>query len=205
MTTGLVGLSINAAMNMEASEMTAQTIRNSEEAVLIDSWQAGKRRAGHHLLMAHVAALDAYLQKSRLGKNADERSEIRQQTLLEVTRVIRNFRGECSFRTFLFAVAKRVHGAQIRKQRRRPVPCSIEQSEVSEPAAPAEEPLEHTSFYVALRELEPDTRGLLDMQLLGMGCQEVAASLGVSGHAASCRLSRARKQLFARLQAHAND
>jgi RNA polymerase sigma factor (sigma-70 family) len=68
---------------------------------LVEGWRAGVTVAGEALFARHFAEVFRFFEQ-KVGPRAED---LTQQTFLECTRGRERFRGESSFRTYLFAIA----------------------------------------------------------------------------------------------------
>ena len=75
-----------------------------DDKELLRQWREGDRRAGSELFSRHFDELYGFF-RNKVG-NGDEAEELVQQTLLSCVRNRDGFRGESSFRTYLFTIAR---------------------------------------------------------------------------------------------------
>jgi RNA polymerase sigma factor (sigma-70 family) len=68
---------------------------------LLDRWREGDKRAGEELFTRHFAEVFRFFN----GKVGAKAEDLTQQTFVECTRNRHQFRGESSFRTYLFGIA----------------------------------------------------------------------------------------------------
>ncbi|MCA9648863.1 MAG: sigma-70 family RNA polymerase sigma factor [Myxococcales bacterium] len=81
---------------------------------LLEAWRGGDRAAGEELFERHFDAVARFF-RNKVDRNIDD---LIQRTFLACVESKDRFRGEASFRTFLFAVAHNVLGKHYRSQRR---------------------------------------------------------------------------------------
>lgn len=81
---------------------------------LLAAWRGGDRRAGEQLFERHFDAVARFF-RNKVDSGIDD---LIQRTFLGCVEGKDRFRGESSFRTFLFAVAHNVLGKHYRSQRR---------------------------------------------------------------------------------------
>ncbi|MDC0721978.1 RNA polymerase sigma factor [Nannocystis bainbridge] len=86
-----------------------------DDRPLFDRWCAGDARAGNLLLKRHYARLRRFF----LSKDESHYQDLTNRTFLECVKSRDNFRGECSFRGYLFAIAYRVLCRHLQERRRR--------------------------------------------------------------------------------------
>ena len=72
------------------------------DGALLDAWRAGDKRAGDALLSRHFQSLLRFFEH-KAGADADE---LIQRTLLACAESYQRIRGEASFRTYLFTIAR---------------------------------------------------------------------------------------------------
>ena len=81
---------------------------------LLEAWRGGDRQAGEALFERHFDAIARFF-RNKVDHGIDD---LIQRTFLACVESKDQFRGEASFRTFLFAVAHNVLGKHYRSQRR---------------------------------------------------------------------------------------
>ena len=85
-----------------------------EDIELLEAWRSGDKSAGAALFDRHFSALSRFF-ANKVGEAADD---LIQQTLLQCVESKDRFRGDSSFRTFLFSVARNVLHNHYRAKRR---------------------------------------------------------------------------------------
>lgn len=179
--------------------MTTRHHAPEVEADLVNAWKAGDRRAGDRLLSRYVRELDGHFYFKVGRSDADE---LRQQTLLRVSQAIAKFRGESSFRTFLYSIAHRTLCDFLRARRTGrgrfdAAQCSLE--EVLGEIAVPEFDLDSRELLAALRALPVVQQQVFELKLIrGFTYEQIAqvvavrspVTLRTSLHAA-CRKLRA--------------
>ncbi len=162
---------------------------------LLAAWRAGTAPAAEALFERHFDALYRFFR----NKADDAADDLVQRTLLACFEGRDRFRGECSFRTYLFAVARNQLLAFLAQQRRAaridPGQDSVADSAAS-PSGTLDRRREQTLVLQALRRLPVDHQVLLELfyweQLSG---SELAEVLGVPEGTIRTRLRRARELL----------
>jgi RNA polymerase sigma factor (sigma-70 family) len=87
---------------------------------LLTAWRSGDRRAGEELFDHHFKALTRFF-RNKVGQGAgqgDGMDDLIQQTVLSLLEAKHEFRGEGSFRSFVFGVAYNVLRNHYRQARR---------------------------------------------------------------------------------------
>lgn len=93
---------------------------------LISQWQMGDNTAASRLVGRHADSLARFV--ASLGER-DSAAEIVQDTFVRAFGSIASFRGDSSFRTWLFTIARRLVLDRRRAERRRPVIDNIEEGD----------------------------------------------------------------------------
>jgi RNA polymerase sigma-70 factor (ECF subfamily) len=81
---------------------------------LLERWRSGDREAGGRLVTRHFLDVRTYF---RLRMPTDY-EDLHQETFTRLSRSLDNFRGESSFRTYLFRIARNVLAEALRKRYR---------------------------------------------------------------------------------------
>lgn len=151
--------------------------------------------------MTHASVYSLSL---RIVGNPEDAAEVAQETYIKLLRVIKQFRGESKFSTWLYRVTSNVAITFLRKKNRRRTEISIEPedwdklaaSRSSDPAASAEQRSLKERLDGAIASLPVDYRTVVVMKdVYGLGFDEIAEQLQVSEGTARVRLFRARKKL----------
>src|SRR2546423_829446 len=146
---------------------------------LIGRWKAGDSRAATRLVARHSDAL------ARFAATSGERFEIEevvQDTFVRAFGAIDSFRGDSSFRTWLFTIAKRLILGRRRSEVRRRDTVGVKEGDaLSEygalDAIIAEEAAERVR--VALEKLSPTQREVFILRVQqGMAYREIAVVVG---------------------------
>lgn len=73
-----------------------------DDRELLERWRAGDRAAGNHLFERHFTSLYRFFQ----NKSREDADELVQSTLVACLNAKEQFRGDSSFRTYLFSIAR---------------------------------------------------------------------------------------------------
>ncbi|XYI03515.1 RNA polymerase sigma factor [Sorangium sp. So ce1128] len=84
------------------------------DLALLTRWRAGDRQAGHELFGRHFAEIYRFLEH-KVGGEADE---LAQRTFLACVTARDQFRGQSSFRTYLFTIARNELYGHLRRSPR---------------------------------------------------------------------------------------
>jgi len=155
--------------------------------------QAGWRDTLSSLLQQHhhgiLARCHAYL------RNQEDAEDATQETELRAYRAIRNFRGESSFRTWLFAIADRqCHSLAYRRKRRMMdehlcALIEIHDDSLRRSVVSADQ---HDNVRQALAQLPDNARDVLLLRFYkDLSIEDIAATLGLGLSATKMRLYRA--------------
>jgi RNA polymerase sigma-70 factor (ECF subfamily) len=177
------------------------------DAAAVAAWRAGDKAAGEKLFEKHFDALYRFFR----NKAEEGVEDLIQQTFLAVVGSIERFRGEASFRSYLFAIARNELLAHWRKRGQRS--ADVDVAEISIAAMSSAQPSrvvarrrEQQMLLEALRTLPLDLQIALELvyweDLTG---PELAAALGVPEGTARSRLRRGKEMLAARLAELAGD
>ncbi|MCB9754374.1 MAG: RNA polymerase sigma factor [Myxococcales bacterium] len=163
---------------------------------MFGAWVAGDPDAGERLFERHFDAV------ARFFRNKVDRGheDLIQKTFLGCVEARARFRGDASFRTFLFAVARNVLGKHYRAKRRAP----IELREVSvhdlgaSPSVVFARDQQQLLLLNALRRIPVEYQVALELHYWeAMSGSEIAAVLEVPLGTAKTRIRRAKQLLAA--------
>jgi len=168
---------------------------------LLAAWRTGDAAAAEELFGRHFEPLYRFF-RNKVDAAADD---LVQRTLLACFEGRDRFRGECSFRTYLFAIARNQLLLFLTRQRSNrlvdPASESVADAAPS-PSTVLHQRREQTLVLHALRRLPVDHQVLLELfyweQLDG---GELGVILGVPEGTIRTRLRRARQLLAAEIQA----
>jgi RNA polymerase sigma-70 factor (ECF subfamily) len=169
---------------------------------LVARWKSGDQRAATELVERHAGALARYA--ASIGAR-DEVDEVVQDTFVRAFGSLDGFRGESSFRTWLFTIARR-----ILMDRRRSVRRRGEQVEVQDADARTEfDALDgmvaqetERRMRDAMERLTPTQREVFALRVgEGMGYREIADTVGSTEGAARVHYHNAMRAI----KEHLND
>jgi len=175
---------------------------------LLAAWRSGDRRAGEQLFDRHFKALTRFF-RNKVGAGAgDGMDDLIQQTVLGLLEAKHEFRGEGSFRSFVFGVAYNVLRNHYRRARRDADRLDFGVTSIFDLAAgPAEAPLdamvekhEQQLLLQGLRKIPVEHQVLLELYFWEpLTAAEIAAVLGVPEGTVRTRIRRAKQLLEAEL------
>ncbi len=166
---------------------------------LLLAWRSGDRDAGSELIARHTGSLLGFLTNKVSPADVPE---VASATLENCVRSVDNFRGESTFRTFLFAVARNTVLNFYRKRRRSPQIGDAELDSIAEmgagPTTMVAAREEQRLLIEGLRRLPLDDQILLELYYLEeMSAAEIAGIYETVEPTVRGRISRARGRLIA--------
>jgi RNA polymerase sigma factor (sigma-70 family) len=168
----------------------------ASDAELFEAWRAGDEHAGNELFERHFEALFRFFR----GKLHDGAEDLVQQTFLACVRNIEGYRGEASFRTYLFTIARSKLLDFLKVRRRKQDPLDFEHVSLVDlgvsPSMWAVQREEGMLLATALRHLPVDLQIAIELfHLEDMPASEVARVLGVPEGTVRSRVRRGLEQL----------
>jgi RNA polymerase sigma-70 factor (ECF subfamily) len=163
---------------------------------LAAAYRAGDERAAAELVRRHASATGRFLYSS--GAAPDEIDDLVQEALFRAFRRLDGWRGEASFRSWLFTIAGNVLRDEVRRRKGRRM-LSIEDRDLPDRADP-------DADYAAVETGEGLRRGIATLPRLqrevfllrtqeGAAYAEIAAALGTTPGAARVHYHHAVKRL----------
>ncbi|ACY13878.1 RNA polymerase sigma factor [Haliangium ochraceum] len=168
------------------------------DAELFASWAAGDKHAADVLIRRYMDKLSGYF-AAKLSQG-DSVADLVQQTLEGCHRAAPSFRGECSFRTFLYRVAGNKLRDFLRGKARRPRAEDIDEISVADlnpgPSTIRRQNHRQAVLLDALRSLPLQMQELLEFRYQqDLSIREIAEILGIEVSATKSRLRRAKEAL----------
>lgn len=151
--------------------------------------------AFEQLVREHQGPLYRYAY--RMTRNAADAEEMAQQAFIKAWQAISGFRGQASFRTWLFRIASNLCINHL--TRRRPT-CELPETLAADPAGEPDEvyrrKARQAAIEAALARLPADQRSALVLSVYDeMSYEEIAAAMGRSLASVNALLYRARMAL----------
>lgn len=169
-------------------------------ASLVAAARGGNRGAFEELVRATTA--ETYTLALRLLGNEEDARDVVQEAYLRAYRSIGRFRGDASFRTWLYRITANCAATSLAKRQRRRVEPLDDESPVvdddprHDPVARAEGGALRDRLTAALGDLPPRLRAVVVLRdVYDLPHDAIAAELGISESAAKVRLHRARRRL----------
>jgi len=175
----------------------------STDFALLERWREGEEGAGRELFGRYFDAVYRFF-RSKLAHAAED---LTQQTFMSLVQSRDSFRGEASFRTFVFTVARKRLYDHLRTLHRKPTPEGIGSVSIADiasfsPSRAVAEREEQQLLLKALRTLPLDMQVALELHYWEeLTVTEIAGVLEVAEGTVKSRLQRARARLDERLAA----
>jgi RNA polymerase sigma-70 factor (ECF subfamily) len=184
----------------------------AEDLELLLAWREGDAESGDQLLRRYFEPLCRFF-RSKLDDDVDD---LIQRTLLACLEQRERFRGEASFRSYVFAIARNHLYMHLRKRYRGPEIQDMSLSSLADlattPTSRIAKDAQADLLMRAMDRLPMDQRIALELSYWeGMTGPEVANVLGIKSNTVRSRLARARDALRAevasltRADAHGGD
>jgi RNA polymerase sigma-70 factor (ECF subfamily) len=198
-----------------AVPVATSSTSTGDDALFIENLRRGNAAAFDQLVERYSG--DIYALLYRLTENAEEASDLTQDTFLRALKAVRSFRGDASLKTWLFRIAINESRNRFRwwKRRRRDATISLEATigdthlTVSDTLAdrsrsPEESAISNEREYAlnaALLEIPVVYREAIVLcDIEGFSYEETASALGVGLGTVKSRISRGREDLRRRLK-----
>ncbi|MEJ7597135.1 MAG: sigma-70 family RNA polymerase sigma factor [Kofleriaceae bacterium] len=172
-----------------------------DDKSLLERWRAGDAPAGQTLFRRHFDSIYGFF----ATKCPAEADELVQSTFLACVNARDQFRGESSFRTYLFTIARHQLYRLLASRQRAAATIDFDLSSIAEivttPGTLLVRGEEHRQLVTALQRLPVEQQTLLELhywQELGMA--ELAEVFEVTEQVIRTRLHRARKALHLKLE-----
>jgi RNA polymerase sigma factor (sigma-70 family) len=179
---------------------TAATATTDVE--LLDAWRGGDRRAGEQLFERHYAAVARFF-RNKLEFGVDD---LIQRTFLACVEGRERIRGDASFRTYLFAVARNLLGKHYRGRQRPGDRIDFGVTSIHDlapsPSVVVAEHQEQRLLLAALRRIPIDHQIVLELYYWErLTSAEIAGVLDVPHGTVRTRIRRAKQLLEEQLRA----
>ncbi len=169
---------------------------NADDATLIEAWRAGDVRAADTLLRRYFDLLWRFFR----NKVDDAAEEMIQRTMTALLKTPEQFRGEASFRTYLFSIARSELFRFYKERQRDEQRFDFDDVSVADmgasPSSVAARRQHERALLIALRRIPLEFQILLEWHYWeDMTMVEIAAALDIPLGTAKSRLRRARARL----------
>ena len=175
-----------------------------EDVVLLERWRTGDEDAGQALFARHFDSIYGFFE-TKCSSDADE---LTQATFLACLRAKDQFKGNSSFRTYLFTIARNELYRVLRTRQRRDAKLDFELSSIAElvstPGTRMARNQEHKRLIEALQHLPVEQQTLLELHYWeDMDIAALAEIFESPQATIRTRLHRARKALRDRMEGSA--
>jgi RNA polymerase sigma-70 factor (ECF subfamily) len=174
----------------------SSAVADPDDIALLTRWRAGDAAAGQALFERHFDSIYGFFET----KCASDADELTQATFLACLRARDQFRGDSSFRTYLFTIARNELFRVLRTRQRRDAKLDFELSSiadlVSTPGTRLARNQEHRALIDALQHLPVEQQTLLELHYWeDLEIAELAKIFDAPAATIRTRLHRARKAL----------
>lgn len=167
-----------------------------DDASLVAAYQAGDESAATQLVRRYSPGLARFLYG--LGAPSADVDDLLQEAFFRAFRALGSFRGDSSFRGWLYQIGANAARDHHRRGRKRTI-LSIEDRELTDPSDPAGQAEASDAadrLGIELERLPPKQREVFLLRAQqGMPYEEIAASLGTTPGAARVHYHHAVKRL----------
>jgi RNA polymerase sigma-70 factor (ECF subfamily) len=178
---------------------------DDEDWVTLTAWRAGDRAAGGRLVQRHFGAVSRFFRNK--VASAEDAAELVSETFLGCTKAKDGFRGDTSFRRYIFAIALNVLRNYIRQKHKRQgealdfgVAC-VKDLAPSTMSSILIRRREAQLLVLALREIPLDYQICLELNIFEeLSGREIAELLSIPEGTVRGRLRLGKEQLRARLE-----
>jgi len=167
-------------------------VSQSDDRLLVERSQAGDTAAFEQLVKEHQGALYCYLY--RTCRNSAEAEEMTQESLVKAWEGLSGFRGNASFKTWLYRIATNLCINRLsRRKPLDPLPDSLPARQQDEPEQAFRQRVLGECISAALEQLPSDQRSALVLSVYEeMSYDEIARMLGRSLASVNSLIYRAR-------------
>ncbi|MEO7731670.1 MAG: sigma-70 family RNA polymerase sigma factor [Kofleriaceae bacterium] len=166
-----------------------------DDLVVLERWRGGDRRAGEELCSRHFDRIYQFFEH----KIPNEADDLTQQTFLACVKARDQFRGQSTFRTYLYSIARNELYMRLRKLPRAEhvdLEASSLNELVSSPSKQLGKQQELAQVRTALRQLPVEQQVLLELHYWhDLDAAALAEMLDTNAGAIRVRLLRARRAL----------
>jgi RNA polymerase sigma-70 factor (ECF subfamily) len=155
------------------------------DAELIARWKGGDQRAATELVTRHATALARFAVSCGMRDDIDE---LVQDTFVRAFGSLDGFRGDSSFRTWLFTIERRLMMDRRRSEKRRPAAVEIAEADATTEYDALDEVMAgemESQVRVAVHRLTPTQREVFMLRVTeGLSYKEIAEAVGTTEGAA---------------------
>lgn len=173
------------------------SLADNTDFELLEAWREGNDRAGRELFARHFDSIYRFF-RSKIEDAADD---LTQQTFLGAVKGKQRYRGDASFRTYLYTIARNRLYTHIRDRQRRDAVVEVRQQSVADlglgsPTKQIADREEHKLLLQAMRHLPLEMQVALELHYWeGLSVREIAIVIETPEGTIKRRLQRARQRL----------
>lgn len=177
--------------------------RDKSDRELLTAWRDGDNAAGDELFKRHFHSIRVFFRNQVTDSGAQE--DLTQDTFLRLQRSADNFRGDSSFRTFLFAVARYTLLDYLRKRGHAVDPATLDRSSIADlapgPVSILVKKEQEKRLVVALRQLPINDQMIIEMyRWQELSAREIGEVMDMPEGTIRSRIGRSMKALARILQ-----
>lgn len=166
------------------------------DAELIARWKSGDQRAATELVERHASALARFAVSCGAR---DDVEELVQDTFVRAFGSLEGFRGDSSFRTWLFTIERRLLMDRHRAEKRKPQGVPIAEADSATEFDPLDELVANESevqVHRAVQRLTPTQREVFLLRVTaGLSYREIAEAVGSTEGAARVHYHNAMRSI----------
>lgn len=175
-------------------------LAHAADESLLGAWRAGDAAAGRALVERHYEKVARYM----YNKAGDAADDLIQAVFLAIVEAREQFRGDCSFRTYLFSIAHRQFLKHLRRRYRGGEQVDLGELRLCDlgpsPSAALHERQELRLLLESLRQIPLDCQEVLELHYWErMTTHDIGAALAIPVGTVRSRLQRGRRLLEAQL------
>lgn len=170
---------------------------SKDDFELLEAWRDGDERSGRELFARHFDSVYRFFR----SKVEDAAEDLTQQTFMGAVKGKERYRGDASFRTYLYTIARNRLYTHIRDRQRREAVVEIGQQSVADlglasPTRQLADREEHKLLLAAMRHLPLEMQVALELHYWeGLSVREIAIVIDTPEGTIKRRLQRARQRL----------
>jgi RNA polymerase sigma factor (sigma-70 family) len=169
-----------------------------DDRELLTAWRDGDKAAGEQLFKRHFESIRRFFRNKATDSSSQE--ELTQDTFLRCVKGVGNFRGESSFRTFLFAIARHAWLDHLRKRGHAVDEASLDHSSIADlapgPASILVKKEQEKRLVHALRQISINDQMIIEMyRWEQMSANEIGEVMEMPEGTIRSRLGRIMKAL----------
>jgi RNA polymerase sigma-70 factor (ECF subfamily) len=175
----------------------------ADDIELYRRWAAGDRRAGGRLVDRHIDSIGRFF----TNKVADpsDTEDLVALTFERCSRSLGTFKGDSSFRTYLFGIARNQLREYLRRKSRRPDDVDFHVTRLADiapsPSVIVGERKEQGLLLTALRSIPIELQMVIELSFFeNMTQREIAEVLDVPPGTVASRIRRGKEALFVRMK-----